>query len=360
MSDPTTPPGSKGPSPIAMIALLFFFLAAIADQTLFSEPHFARKHVEVKSNERIQAQYTDADGVTKTAWLEPTDGKIVSGEWKPVGGVAAAQWTTRPLVTEKEYDAVPAALAANPGAAPGRTLETSPVDTLGVWVAAFLTLAIFSFLWRDNPVYKVAESLLVGVSAGYWMVNGFWTALVPKLIAPLAPGFTQSNLLPDLQASSTPGLDFALALVPLTLGFLLLWRLAPRGGWISVWPLAFIIGTTAGLKVISSVEADLLPQSLEAMKPLVVFSPQADDAGKLGFDFWMSLSSLVGVVGVLSVLVYFFFSVEHKGAVGKTARVGIWFLMVTFGSAFGLTVMGRITLLSQRFEFLFTDWLRIG
>ncbi|MFZ9916436.1 MAG: hypothetical protein ACO3IB_14045, partial [Phycisphaerales bacterium] len=257
MSDPTTPPGSKGPSPIAMIALLFFFLAAIADQTLFSEPHFARKHVEVKSNERIQAQYTDADGVTKTAWLEPTDGKIVSGEWKPVGGVAAAQWTTRPLVTEKEYDAVQAELAANPGAAPGRTLEASPVDTLGVWVAAFLTLAIFSFLWRDNPVYKVAESLLVGVSAGYWMVNGFWTALVPKLIAPLAPGFTQSNLLPDLQASSTPGLDFALALVPLTLGFLLLWRLAPRGGWISVWPLAFIIGTTAGLKVISSVEADL-------------------------------------------------------------------------------------------------------
>ena len=40
--------------------------------------------------------------------------------------------------------------------------------------------------------------------------------------------------------------------------------------------------------------------------------------------------------------------------------MGIWFLMITFGSAFGLTVMGRITLLSQRFEFLFTDWLRIG
>jgi hypothetical protein len=63
------------------------------------------------------------------------------------------------------------------------------------------------------------------------------------------------------------------------------------------------------------------------------------------------------IVGLISVLVYFFFSVEHKGAVGRVARVGIWFLMVSFGAAFAFTVMGRITLLSQRIEFLFDDWL---
>jgi len=57
--------------------------------------------------------------------------------------------------------------------------------------------------------------------------------------------------------------------------------------------------------------------------------------------------------------VYFFFSMEHKGAVGKTARAGIFVLMVTFGAAFGLTVMGRITLLSERFDFLFKDWLHL-
>jgi hypothetical protein len=68
---------------------------------------------------------------------------------------------------------------------------------------------------------------------------------------------------------------------------------------------------------------------------------------------------LILVVGVLSCLTYFFFSLEHKGAVGKVARVGIWFLMITFGAAFGMTVMGRITLLAARFEFLFDDWLWI-
>jgi hypothetical protein len=63
------------------------------------------------------------------------------------------------------------------------------------------------------------------------------------------------------------------------------------------------------------------------------------------------------VVGVICCLVYFFFSVEHKGVVGGAARVGIWYLMITFGAAFGFTVMGRIALLAARVEFLFDDWL---
>ena len=53
----------------------------------------------------------------------------------------------------------------------------------------------------------------------------------------------------------------------------------------------------------------------------------------------------------------FFFSIEHKGIVGKTAKVGIWCLMITFGAAFGYTVMGRIALLAIRLEFLMDDWL---
>ncbi|MCK5331304.1 MAG: hypothetical protein KAK01_07850, partial [Candidatus Marinimicrobia bacterium] len=76
-----------------------------------------------------------------------------------------------------------------------------------------------------------------------------------------------------------------------------------------------------------------------------------------GFSFWDSLLNLILILGVLAGLVYFFFSVEHKGFVGKTAKVGIWVLMITFGAAFGYTVMGRIALLAIRLEFLFDDWL---
>ena len=66
----------------------------------------------------------------------------------------------------------------------------------------------------------------------------------------------------------------------------------------------------------------------------------------------------MGVVfGVLACLTYFFFSVEHRGLVGRISRVGIWYLMITFGASFAYTVMGRIALLAARIEFLFDDWL---
>ena len=35
-----------------------------------------------------------------------------------------------------------------------------------VWIAALLTVAIFSFLIKENPFYRVAEHLFVGVSNG--------------------------------------------------------------------------------------------------------------------------------------------------------------------------------------------------
>ena len=58
-------------------------------------------------------------------------------------------------------------------------------------------------------------------------------------------------------------------------------------------------------------------------------------------------------------LIYFFFSVEHKGAFGHASKVGIWILMITFGAAFAYTVMGRIALLVGRMEFLFIEWLQV-
>jgi len=136
----------------------------------------------------------------------------------------------------------------------------------------------------------------------------------------------------------------------------LLWRLSPKGGWIARWPLAFIIGTTAGLRLFGFMGADFLSQIKNAIAPLIVTTaePQYD---RVGDAIVQSARSILLFVGLMSGLVYFFFSVEHRGFVGKTAKVGIWFLMITFGAGFGYTVMGRIALLAIRLEFLFDDWL---
>lgn len=229
--------------------------------------------------------------------------------------------------------------------------EFSLSRTVGTWVAAILTLAVMSFIYKDNPFYKLAEAVIVGVSAAYWMVVGYWTVIVPNLLAKLWPAWIHSWAMPGM----APVRDeyWFLNIVPLVLGVMLLWRLAPQGTWIARWPLAFIIGTTAGLKLVHFMQADFLSQIRAGIQPLIV----VDDAATVSRNFWDSVSNAIVLLGTLSGLVYFFFSVEHKGLVGKVSKVGIWVLMITFGAAFGYTVMGRIALLAIRFEFLFDDWL---
>ena len=65
-----------------------------------------------------------------------------------------------------------------------------------------------------------------------------------------------------------------------------------------------------------------------------------------------SLNTIIILVGVSSVLFYFFFSVEHTGPGKVVARTGILFLMIAFGAAFGYTVMSRVSLLIGRFSAL--------
>jgi len=67
------------------------------------------------------------------------------------------------------------------------------------------------------------------------------------------------------------------------------------------------------------------------------------------------VSALLLLLGVTSILAYFYFSAEHRGLLGKVSQVGMLFLMVGFGASFGYTVMGRVSLLIGRFQFLLQD-----
>lgn len=239
--------------------------------------------------------------------------------------------------------------------AQGRTdVMFSPWRTIGVWAAAFLTLCIFSFLYRDNPFYKFGEAVFIGVSAATYMVAGFWDQIIPNVLGELAPWAFKGWALPAIELDAgKPWFTQVnwVRLIPLFLGILLLWRLAPKGQWIARWPLAVIIGSKAGVLMLVYIQTDLMGVVSSSVLPLAA----RDAAGSL--TLWQSLRNTGIVLGILACLVYFFFSVEHKGVVGKTARLGIWVLMITFGASFALTVMGRIALLSERLQFLFDDWL---
>lgn len=221
--------------------------------------------------------------------------------------------------------------------------------TMGLWTAAFLTLAIFSYLYADNVFYKLAESIIVGVSAAYFLVTNFWDSIVNQLMVELVPTVTRNWALPSLDPAKQPDYWYS---VPLILSVFLFARFIPGMGWLARWPLAFIVGTFAGLRLVLFMDADFITQIRSSIVPLIVFTDGS-------FNFWLSVRNCGLLLSLLSCLTYFFFSVPHRGFIGRTARIGVWVLMITFGASFAFTVMGRITLLTRRLEFLFIDWLRL-
>lgn len=204
----------------------------------------------------------------------------------------------------------------------------TPGDIFGTWLAAFFTLCIFSFLYKDNPFYKLAEHVFVGVSAGYWMVLAFWQTIQP-------------NLIEKLQHHEW------LYIVPLVLSLMLLARLLPKGGWMSRWPVAFCVGTFAGQNIVYTLDSQVLTQISATMAPLWGH----------GLGFTELAVNWIVFIGVITGLLYFYFSVEHKGPVfGTASTLGIRILMVAFGAAFGYTVMARVSLLIGRMMFLLYDF----
>ncbi len=213
-------------------------------------------------------------------------------------------------------------------------------ELIGIWIAALLTLCIYSFLYRDNPFYRFAEHLFVGVSVGYGIVLTIHQGFIPFAWNPIAKAVTQQQWV---------GLW---RLIPIGIGALFFTRLLPTHAWLIRYPIAILIGVGSGLAIPNVMRADIFQQVHGTLAPFAQIH-----AGELGpFQIFGVVLMLIGVI---STLTYFFFSVEHRGVVGGVSKIGIVFLMIGFGSAFGNTVMGRVSLLIQRVDFLLADWLHL-
>lgn len=191
-----------------------------------------------------------------------------------------------------------------------------------VWIASLATLAIMSYAFKDNPAYRLVENLYVGVSAGHAIVLG-WGNIRDRALTPM----TQKG-------------QWWL-IFPVILGVLLYTRYFKNLFWISRIPIAVMMGIGTGLAISGTIGSQIINQVKANFLVLNTF------------DNW------VIVVGTLGVLAYFFFSLEHKGPLGATARFGRYVMMVAFGAAFGSTVMGRMSLFIGRLQYLLGDWLGV-
>lgn len=189
------------------------------------------------------------------------------------------------------------------------------MTAVGIWIAAAGTLAIYSFLYRDNPVYRAAEQILVGLSVGYLVVITVKTTLIPRVATPVLAG--------DLWG------------IAAAIWVLLMWtRIWPRAGWLARLPLAVIVGAGAGLSIPAMLKARVLSQMGAMLR------------GQPGLDAW------VGAIGVIATLAYFYFTRPQTGPFKAAAKLGTWYLMIFFGATFGYTIMSRLSLLIGRTDFL--------
>ena len=214
---------------------------------------------------------------------------------------------------------------------------------IGAWIAVFLTLSIFSYLYKDNPFYKIAEHVFVGVSAAYVAAISFWTQIYPNLLG---------RLFPKDGPLSFTGLEFdfnhsfnILYVFPLLLGLMMILSVFQKFNWMARWGIAYTVAIAAGLKAFGYLNSNVLNQVSASVVSLFGENlPFFNISGDSVFN------NIVLLLGTISSLMYFYFSKEQRGNFGKLTRVGIYFLMISFGASFGFAVMGRISLLVGRFR----------
>lgn len=346
------------------------------------------------------------------------------------------------------------------------------MEVFGLWVAAALTLCIYSFLYRDNPFYRFAEHLFVGISVGYGIVIAIHEGVLPLAWEPLTEAF--GGLWTEIAGNVTPESRQTLwglfRIIPICIGLLFFARLSPSHTWLIRYPIAILIGFGAGAAIPNVLQANIFAQTQDTVEPFrtihtaepthlgtagavlivigvlctiayfLISAEQRDSfkvlsifgigLGTLGFASliadsitndgltateivssilmvlglfftvfyfvssveqrntfkwlpiagiglliigfigiygntiwngnltpWEFFSDVLIVIGVFCTLTYFFFSVEHRGAIQWTSKIGIGFLMIGFGAAFGNTVMGRLALLIHRVGFLINNWI---
>jgi hypothetical protein len=224
-----------------------------------------------------------------------------------------------------------------------------------VWIAAILTLAIFSFLYRENPFYRIAEHLVVGVANGYFISAEYHQVIKPALI--------------DLIARGQVNAELVLSLIGAVIGLLYVARFFPQISWLVRIPIAITLGYGSGYYIPRGIDAGILKQvggTLVTPSDFTHWPAMMAQAGTQ-LAHWridqalLTLLNAVGqpliLIGAICTVAYFYFSAERKGVLKPVSFAGIIFIMVGFGASFGYTVMARISLLIGRLQFLFRDWL---
>lgn len=217
---------------------------------------------------------------------------------------------------------------------------TNPLTFEGavLWIGALVTLALYSVLYRENPVYRLAEHIFLGLATGLGLYMTWKTVLYPMWWQELAQGRW----------------PWIFALVA---GMMYYTIYSKRFSWMSRLIMMTMMGLGAGL-AFRAFFGTFMPQIGASFKPLVVIQPAPGGGTDVAGSIFASFTNVLFLVTLVSVMTYFFFSFEHKNpGVRRAAALGRWLMMIAFGAMFGSTVMARMSLFIGRLDFLFREWI---
>ncbi len=216
-------------------------------------------------------------------------------------------------------------------------------DFLTNAVAFLLTVMVLSYLIGDNPLFRIAVYVFIGVSAGYVAAVAFWQVLWPDLIVPLVTGTSMQRVI---------------LAVPLLLTGLLLMKAWPSLSRLGMPAMGLLVGAAAAAAIGGGIAGTLFPQVQATIGP---FNPQ-----NLAFPDVL-INGAVVLVGVVTTLAYFHFgargtqdgSVRRFVLIEMIGAVGGIFVAIALGVLFAGVYSAALTALIERLHF-FASFVGLG
>jgi hypothetical protein len=211
-----------------------------------------------------------------------------------------------------------------------------PIELISALAGLLLTLMVFSYLIGDNPLFRIAVYLFIGVASGYAATAVWHYVLVPRLF--------------QLLAAFNP-----LAIIPLIFALSLLAKLLPRISWIGSFAMAVLVGVGAAAAIGGALIGTLLPQANAAID---AFDLRAAGGGANAL-FQLAEGGIM-FLGTVFTLASFHFSMgrtadgapRQNRILAGVAWVGRVFIAITFGVLFAGIYMSALTALIERLSFV--------
>jgi len=215
--------------------------------------------------------------------------------------------------------------------------DMSLVDLIGALLGFVLTISIFSYIWGDNALFRIAAHLFIGVTAGYVAVVVIHDIILPQMIFPFVEGFVDGE---------RGAMVFAILF--LILGALMLTKISPRLSKLGNPAVAYLVGIGAATAIGGAVVGTLFPQTAASIN---VFADNEN-----------FLFALLILLGTLATLLYFQFVLRRRGDDEQPDQRPKWlevvsvfgqvFIAITFGALFTGVYLAAVTALIERVSFI--------